>query len=268
MARVLHPELTAAERRALARAGVDHFNSGRYFEAHEAWEEIWRSRPAPERPAAEDRVGAPSPPPGGEEREGEKEGGSSKDLWRGLIQVAVGLYHHLERGNPAAARRVMARGLRRLERFPQGAEGFDLDALRAAARAWEEWLARPEGDPPPLPRVASAPRILPPAMPALDQPTEGDLRPYEVWAHDAFHLDGEAERYRVGGFADCGSAREACRNVVSDFLQGRYRSGMSADELYALYQAEGSEPFIASDDPDCVFAAADYARRLADEICG
>jgi hypothetical protein len=105
-------------------------------------------------------------------------------------------------------------------------------------------------------------------MPALDRPTEGDLRPYEVWAHDTFHLDGEAERYRVGGFADCGSAREACRNVVADFLQSRYRSGMSAGELYALYQAEGSEPFISSGDPDCVFAAADYARRLADEICG
>lgn len=239
MARVLHPELTAAEQRALARAGIDHFNAGRYFEAHEAWEEIWRST-------------TPEP----------------KELWRGLIQVAVGLYHHLERGNAAAARRVLARGLRRLERYPQGTEGVDLDALRAAARAWEAWLARPEGESPPLPRVAFGPRILPPAMPALDRPTEGDLQPYEVWAHDAFHLGGEAERYRVGGFADCASAREACRNVVADFLQGRYREGMSADELFALYQAEGSEPFIASDDPDCVFAAADYARRLADEICG
>jgi hypothetical protein len=157
VARVLHPELTAAERRALARAGVDHFNAGRYFEAHEAWEEIWRSRPAPEPPAAEDRAGAPSPPPGGEEREGEKEGGCNNDLWRGLIQVAVGLYHHRERGNPAAARRVLARGLRRLEPYSQGTEGLDLDALRAAARSWQAWLAQPEGEPPPLPRLEIAP---------------------------------------------------------------------------------------------------------------
>lgn len=105
-------------------------------------------------------------------------------------------------------------------------------------------------------------------MPAPEQPTEGDLQAYEVWAHDAFHLDGDAERYRVGGFADCASAQETCRNVVADFLQSRYRDGMSADELYALYQGEGTDPFIESDDPDCIFAAADYARRLAAEICG
>jgi MFS family permease len=127
VARPLHPELTAAERRALLEEGIAHFNAGRFFDAHESWEEIWRST-------------TPEP----------------KELWRGLIQVAVGLHHHLVRGNPAPARRVLARGLRRLEAFPQGAEGLDLDALRAAARAWEDWLARPEGDPPPLPTLGRA----------------------------------------------------------------------------------------------------------------
>lgn len=106
------------------------------------------------------------------------------------------------------------------------------------------------------------------AMPDPAQPTEAGSEPYQVWAHTAFHLDGEAERYLVGGFADCAGAKEACRNAVADFLQGRYRPGMSAEGLYDLYQAEGADPFIVSDDPDCVFAAADYARRLAAEICG
>lgn len=132
MARVLHPELTAADRRRLVREGVDRFNAGRFFDAHEAWEEVWRST-------------TPEP----------------KDLWRGLIQVAVGLYHHLERGNPAAARRVLARGLRRIEPFPQGTEGLDLDALRAAARLWQDWLTDREGDPPPLPRVELARDLAP-----------------------------------------------------------------------------------------------------------
>jgi hypothetical protein len=105
-------------------------------------------------------------------------------------------------------------------------------------------------------------------MPAPEQPTEADLQRYEVWAHDAFHFGGAAERYRVGGFADCASAQEACGNVVADFLQSRYRDGMTAAELFALYQGEGAEPFIESDDPECVFVAVDYARRLAAEICG
>lgn len=120
--RVLHPELTPEERSARLRTGVEHFGAGRFFEAHEAWEEIWRStRPEP------------------------------RELFRGLIQVAVGLYHFNERGNPAPARRVLARGLGRIEPFPQGAEGLDLDGLRAGVRDWLAWLEAPEGDPPPLP---------------------------------------------------------------------------------------------------------------------
>lgn len=125
MARDLHPVLSAGERRALVREGLDHFNAGRYYEAHESWEEIWRStRPEP------------------------------KELFRGLIQVAVGLYHHHSRGNPDPAGRVLARGLRRIEAYPQGTEGLDLDTLRAGARRWEGWLADPHGAPPQPPRLS------------------------------------------------------------------------------------------------------------------
>ncbi len=123
--RVLHPDLAPQERSALLRAGIEHFNAGRFFEAHEAWEEIWRStRPEP------------------------------RELFRGLIQVAVGLYHFVERGNPAPARRVLARGLARVEPFPQGTEGLDLDRLCTGGRAWRDWLAAPAGEPPPLPRLS------------------------------------------------------------------------------------------------------------------
>ncbi len=120
--RALHPELTPEERLGLLCAGVDHFNAGRFFAAHEAWEEIWRST-------------TPEP----------------RELFRGLIQVAVGLYHFVERGNPGPARRVLARGLARIEPYPQGTEGLDLEGLCASARAWREWLAAPAGEPPPLP---------------------------------------------------------------------------------------------------------------------
>lgn len=124
MSSPLHPDLTPEERDALVVAGANHFNAGRYFEAHEAWEEIWRST---------------DPEPA--------------DLFRGLIQVAVGLYHYHERDKPAPARRVLARGLRRVASYEQGTEGLDLDALRAAATRWEEWLSEPRGRPPAPPKV-------------------------------------------------------------------------------------------------------------------
>ena len=54
----------------LSDQGIIFFNSGRYFEAHEVWEDLWR---------AEKRV-------------------PSRDCYQGLIQAAVGM-HHLSRGN-------------------------------------------------------------------------------------------------------------------------------------------------------------------------
>lgn len=132
MARVLHPVLGPGERDALVEEGIERFNAGRYFDAHESWEEVWRST-------------TPEP----------------AELWRGLIQVAVGLYHHRVRGNPAAARRVLARGLRRVEAHPQGTEGLDLDGLTAAGRRWEDWLADSEAgeepEEPPIPRLERLP---------------------------------------------------------------------------------------------------------------
>lgn len=125
MKRELHPDLEADERAALVERGRLCFNAGRFFDAHEAWEEIWRST---------------SPEP--------------RDLWRGLIQIAVGLYHQRVREKPGPARRVLARGLRRVETFPQGIEGLDLEALCREAGRWEAWLGDPERtDEPPLPHL-------------------------------------------------------------------------------------------------------------------
>jgi hypothetical protein len=120
----LHPDLTAAERRRLFRRGVELFNRGEHFECHEVFEEIWRStRPEP------------------------------RDLFQGLIQVAVGLYHFRARRRPDVARRVLAKGRRRLGRVVDRPHGLDLERLLAEAAAWEAWLGSPAGEPPPLPRL-------------------------------------------------------------------------------------------------------------------
>lgn len=125
--RRLRPELTAGERRRLIARGIELFDRGAYYDCHEAFEEVWRST-------------TPEP----------------RDLWQGLIQVAVGLHHALDRGRPEVGRRVLAKGRRRLGRLLSPCEGIDVAALLAATAAWQAWLAAPLGDAPPRPRIGGS----------------------------------------------------------------------------------------------------------------
>lgn len=131
---VLHPDLDPVARRRLLHEGVSLFNDARFFECHESFEEVWRStRPDP------------------------------KDLLQGLIQIAAGMYHHLERGRPDVARRVLAKGRHRIEPYAPCALGIDLEDLVDRVRQWESWLMQAgspaaTGASPPLPRI----RILDP----------------------------------------------------------------------------------------------------------
>lgn len=124
--RRLHPQLTAGERRRLLAQARELFLQGELFACHEAWETVWRST-------------TPEP----------------RDLWRGLIQLAVALYHHRDRGRPDVARRVLAKARRRLTPFAPLACGLDVATLLADAAAWDAWL----GDH--LAGVAAAPPRLP-----------------------------------------------------------------------------------------------------------
>lgn len=112
MTKRLHPELTAGRRAQLARRGEALFGAGRFFAAHECWEEIWRSTdPAP------------------------------RDLWQGLVQLAAAFHHLRARGRPDVARRVMAKARRRLLAVPPGAHAVDLPAVLTQVDRWLEWLA-------------------------------------------------------------------------------------------------------------------------------
>ena len=70
--------------------GIMFFNSGRYFEAHEAWEDLWRTTRGPLRL-----------------------------FYQGLVQAAVGL-HHLGHGNLNGARAQLTKCLEKLEQYPPG----------------------------------------------------------------------------------------------------------------------------------------------------
>ena len=68
--------------------GIKFFNAGRYFEAHEAWEDMWREA-----------------------------GGPLRLFYQGLVQAAVGL-HHLSRGNTNGAASQLQKSLSKLEQYP------------------------------------------------------------------------------------------------------------------------------------------------------
>jgi predicted metal-dependent hydrolase len=76
-------------------AGIIFFNAGRYFEAHEAWEDMWRETRGPLR-----------------------------FFYQGLVQAAVGL-HHLGRGNLNGARAQLTKSLSKLEQYPATFSGID-----------------------------------------------------------------------------------------------------------------------------------------------
>jgi hypothetical protein len=92
--------------------GIEEFNEGLYWECHETLEQLWRAEPRPVR-----------------------------DLYQGILQVGVGIYH-LERGNYAGAVKVLGRGLTRLEGLPEVCQGVRVVAFAAAARqVYEEIVA-------------------------------------------------------------------------------------------------------------------------------
>ncbi len=87
----IHPE---------AEHGIRLFDSRHYFEAHEALEMAWREEP-----------------------------GAIRDLYRGILQVAVA-YYHIQRGNYVGARKLFNRCRRWLAPFPEVIAGINLGQFR------------------------------------------------------------------------------------------------------------------------------------------
>jgi hypothetical protein len=81
--------------------GIEYFNECEFFEAHEAWEELW----------ADDR-------------------GPSRAFYQGLIQVAVAL-HHFGNGNIRGAKKLYLSSRAYLEPFRPKHMGLDLERFLA-----------------------------------------------------------------------------------------------------------------------------------------
>jgi pSer/pThr/pTyr-binding forkhead associated (FHA) protein len=113
--------------------GIVHFNAGRYFEAHEIWEEIWL-----------------------------RSGGQDKVFYQMLIQSAVGMYH-FERNNWVGARGMHRRVVEKLAALPR--EFMSLDLVEFARQYHS--VFRPlieEGIEAPQPEIAR------PVLEMFDQP--------------------------------------------------------------------------------------------------
>ncbi|MGB8685258.1 MAG: DUF309 domain-containing protein [Candidatus Binatus sp.] len=80
--------------------GIDLFNEGRFFECHEAWEEIWK-----------------------------RSDGAEKLFYQGLIQAAVAILH-AQRGNLEGARSLYEKASTKLAPIPHEHMGLAVGELR------------------------------------------------------------------------------------------------------------------------------------------
>lgn len=107
--------------------GLAYFNARQFFEAHEAWEELWLVEPEPE-----------------------------KTFLQGLIQLAAA-FHHYGRGNLGGARSLLAAGIAKLASFPADYCGLALAKLRAEAEQWAKtWEAEKNPGKKRLPQIGLA----------------------------------------------------------------------------------------------------------------
>ena len=101
----------------LAKRGLDEFNRGEYFKAHDSLELAWMEDQTP-----------------------------GRDLYRAILQVAVA-YYQIVRGNYNGAAKMFLRMRKWLTPLPDTCRGIDIDQLRMDVEAAHAELTElgPEG---------------------------------------------------------------------------------------------------------------------------
>jgi len=84
--------------------GIDLFNEGKFFECHEAWEEVWK-----------------------------RSAGEEKLFYQGIIQAAVAILH-AQRGNLTGAASLYSKASAKLDHLPSEHMGIALGELRDALK--------------------------------------------------------------------------------------------------------------------------------------
>ncbi len=102
--------------------GIEQFNRGEFFQAHETWEALWLSA-----------------------------NGEEKQFLQGAIQIAAA-FHHWGQGNRRGALSLLRKAEAALEGFPRSYSGIQLGRLRRETMRWVEIMER-GGDPHALPHI-------------------------------------------------------------------------------------------------------------------
>jgi predicted metal-dependent hydrolase len=97
---------------ALFEQGLEAFEAGQYFEAHEFWEDLWQPMPSDD---------------------------PLKPWLQGLIQLAVGL-HHWQRGNAHGARSLLNKAERNLSSPPPNLPKLCPESLLVQVRQLQHLL--------------------------------------------------------------------------------------------------------------------------------
>ena len=116
--------------RVLACA-LEHFDAGRYEEAHEDFEKLWLANES-----------------------------SDADFFKGLIQAAICL-HHFQRGNLEGARKLYSGHRRYLAPFAPAHRGLDVERLLTDMAGFLRPCLRARPDEPVPFELAAAPRMHP-----------------------------------------------------------------------------------------------------------
>ena len=111
------------------RLGIDHFNAGRFFPAHEAWEGAWNSA----------------------------KGSHDEEFFKGLAQLGAG-YTHMARGNARGARTLCERFIDRASTYDQCHQGIDVGLLVGSVRDHASQFADAER------KALSPPQCAPPQI--------------------------------------------------------------------------------------------------------
>ena len=93
-----------------ARKGIQEYNAGEYYEAHEYLELAWRDTDSP-----------------------------GRDLYQGILQVGVA-YYQIQRGNYRGALKMFKRARGLLQPLPDVCQGVKVAALRRDAKRVEDLL--------------------------------------------------------------------------------------------------------------------------------
>jgi uncharacterized protein len=101
--------------------GIDLFNRGEFFEAHEVLEDVWRAAPV-----------------------------QQKKFLQGLVQLAVAFHHH-STGNLIGMRSVMQRGMNNLAGQGDDSFGVNLTPLIRSLTDWRK--AMENGKTLPAPKI-------------------------------------------------------------------------------------------------------------------